>query len=190
MPQETLEEKIARVLKDEVHLSDYDPQWATLFEEEKAFLEQTIPELLSGRIEHFGSTAVPGLTAKPIVDMLIEITSAEQVNDTVPAIFEPLGYDYFWRPLNDGSGKHYPWLIKRGNHGQRTHHLHMVEANSPLWDRLLFRDYLCTHPEVAQAYNELKQELTEQFPNDRIAYTKGKTEFVYSIMDKARGKNN
>lgn len=69
--------------------------------------------------------------------------------------------------------------------GPRTHHIHMVEPDHPMWERLLFSDYLRTHPEDAQRYAALKQTLMARFPDDRDAYTQGKTEFVADVMDKA-----
>jgi len=95
---ETLEEKVARVVKEDVAVVPYDPRWPELFEEEKAHLLFCLPKTLIGHIEHFGSTAVPGLAAKPIVDMLVEVTSLDETRRDVPRILEPQGYDYFWRP--------------------------------------------------------------------------------------------
>lgn len=176
---ETLEEKVARVLKDRIELVDYDPAWTDMFEEEKSHLLACLPDGLVTRIEHYGSTSIPGMTAKPVVDMLVEVASNEQANEYVPVILEPLGYDYFWRPHEDG---HYPWLIKRDAAGRRTHHIHMAEAGAQLWEGLDFRDYLLAHPEAAEEYRHLKLDLQRRFSDDRIAYTEGKTEFIRNIL--------
>ena len=90
---ETLEEKMPRVLKEDVAVVPYDPRWIELFKEEKAHLLFCLPKTLVKRIEHFGSTAVPDLEAKPIVDMLFEVTSLDETRQKVPLIFEPKGYD-------------------------------------------------------------------------------------------------
>ena len=179
---ETLEEKIERVLKDRIEFVPCDPAWPDRFEEEKAHLLSCLPDGLVTRVEHFGSTAIAGMAAKPVVDMLVEVTSHRRADECVPPILEPQGYDYFWRPLDD---MHYPWLIKRDRAGQRTHHIHMAEAGSRLWEGLIFRDYLRAHPDAAEAYHKLKISLVERFPGDRIAYTEGKTDFVNAILTRA-----
>ncbi|BDQ34451.1 GrpB family protein [Pseudodesulfovibrio portus] len=179
---ETLEEKIERVLRDRVELAPYDPTWLARFEEEKAHLLSCLSDRLVTRVEHYGSTAVPGMTAKPVVDMLVEVASHEWADECVPSILQPPTYDYFRRPLDDG---HYPWLIKRNAAGRRTHHIHMAEKDSRLWEGLAFRDHLRAHPDDAEAYRELKLRLAERHPGDRIAYTEGKTDFVNAILAKA-----
>jgi len=185
---ETFEQKLERVLKDRITLAPYDPIWPSLFEHEKTELLTTLPSGIIKRVEHFGSTAVPGLTAKPIIDMLIEVTSLEETKAVIVPILEQRGYDYFWRASHgESEPPFYAWLIKRDpiNH-QRTHHLHMVEAHFEQWDSLLFRNYLIDHPAVAAQYLALKQRLANTFANDREAYTNGKTEFVNQIMALAR----
>jgi GrpB-like predicted nucleotidyltransferase (UPF0157 family) len=181
---ETLEERVARVLREEVHIVPYDPQWPELFQQECAHLRACLPAELLGRIEHFGSTAVPGLAAKPIVDMLVEVSDLQATQERIVPILEAQGYDYFWRPTTspDDGLPYYAWFIKRGADGARSHHIHMVEPDYPHWGQLRFRDHLIAHPEVAQAYARLKQELAAAHRNDREAYTDGKTEFIAAIV--------
>ena len=184
---ETLEEKIKRVLKDKVRLMPYDPNWPVLFEQEKEHLLACLPGELINRIEHFGSTAVPGLAAKPIVDILVEVTSLEKTRKRIAPILESQGYDYFWRPTwGDDTPPFYAWFIKRDSRGNRTHHIHMVEYDFEHWERLLFRDYLIEHPGVAREYQDLKYRLSKAHPDDRIEYTKGKTEFIIRITAMAK----
>ena len=184
---ESLEQRIARVVKEDVAVVGYDPQWPQLFLEEKERLLSCLPPGLIRRVEHFGSTAVPGLAAKPIVDMLVEVTSLEQVKRSVVPILESKGYDYFWRPTaGDDTPPWYAWFIRRNAAGARTHHIHMVESHFPHWDRLLFRDYLIRHRSVALEYQALKMQLAAACPNDRIAYTRGKTEFITQVTEEAR----
>ena len=184
---ETLEEKVARVLKEDVAVVPYDPHWPELFKEEKAHLLSCLPKTLVNRIEHFGSTAVPGLTAKPIVDMLVEVTSLDETRQKVPFILEPKVYDYFWRPVwGDDTPPFYAFFIKRDADGNRTHHIHLVEAHFELWDRLLFRDYLIEHPHVAQDYSKLKLKLSNIHVNDRVAYTEAKTDFIVRTTNIAK----
>jgi GrpB-like predicted nucleotidyltransferase (UPF0157 family) len=186
-PDETLEEKVARVAKEDVAVVPYDPRWPQMFEQERRHLLSCLPPDLIGRIEHFGSTAVPGLPAKPIVDMLVEVASLEETKRRIAPILEAQGYDYFWRPTwGDDTPPFYAWFIKRDADGNRTHHIHMVEADFEHWDRLLFRDYLVAHPEVAREYAALKERLAAEHAGDRVAYTEAKTAFVQDVTERAR----
>jgi GrpB-like predicted nucleotidyltransferase (UPF0157 family) len=187
---ETQEEKVARVVREEVAVAPYDPRWPELFEREREHLRSCLPRELVGRIEHFGSTAVPGLVAKPIVDMLVEVTSLEETRRRIAPILEAQGYDYFWRPTwGDDTPPYYAWFIKRGAGGERTHHIHMVESHFEHWDRLVFRDYLVAHPDAAREYGELKMRLANEHPHDRVAYTDAKGAFVRRVTDTARHRS-
>jgi GrpB-like predicted nucleotidyltransferase (UPF0157 family) len=135
---ETLEEKIKRVVAEEVDVVPYDPRWPELFEEEKAHLLSCLPKGLLKRVEHFGGAAVPGLCAKPIVDILVEVSALDETREKVPPILEAQGYDYFWRPMgNENVPPYYAWFIKRGERGERTHHIHMVDKSFERWDRCI-----------------------------------------------------
>jgi GrpB-like predicted nucleotidyltransferase (UPF0157 family) len=186
---ESLEQRIARVMREEISMVPYDPRWPDLFREEKQHLLACLPSDLIRRIEHFGSTAVPGLEAKPIVDMLVEVTDLEATRIRIAPLLEAQGYEYFWRPTQGDTGPpFYAWFIKRDpRSGVRTHHIHMVEAGfDGHWERLLFRDYLIQHPEVAREYERLKMELASAHAHDREAYTNGKSQFIADIMRRAR----
>ena len=186
MIPEHLREPIDRLARETVAIAPYDSRWPQLFEEERSRLVALFPSLVR-RIEHFGSTAVPGLSAKPIVDMMVEVTSLDETKSRIVPVLEADGYDYIWRPTaGDDVPPFYAWFIKRDNKGQRTHHIHMVERDFPQWDALLFRDYLIAQPDIRQQYLELKRSLAAQFPNDREAYTDGKGEFVRRMTEKAR----
>jgi GrpB-like predicted nucleotidyltransferase (UPF0157 family) len=184
---ESLSEKIRRVVQEEVAVEPYDPRWPAMFRQEAEHLRACLPKELLGRIEHFGSTAVPGLAAKPIIDILVEVTSLEATRQRIAPLLEAQGYDYFWRPTwGDDTPPFYAWFIKRGPNGQRTHHIHMVEAHFEHWDRLLFRDFLIEHPQTAAEYQALKLRLAERHPRDRVAYTKEKTEFIVRVTQRAK----
>jgi GrpB-like predicted nucleotidyltransferase (UPF0157 family) len=184
---ETLEERIRRAVQEDVALVAYDPKWPGLFQEEREHLLACLPRELIGQIEHFGSTAVPGLAAKPIIDILVEVKSLEETRLRIVPILEAQSYEYFWRPTwGDDTPPFYAWFIKRDSEGRRTHHLHMVERHFEHWDRLLFRDYLRAHPEAAVEYQRLKMNLAARYPQDRVAYTKGKTGFILKAMEQAR----
>lgn len=188
MIPEHLRERIERLGRETIEIVPYDPAWPRMFLEERAHLLGRFPALVR-RIEHFGSTAVPGLSAKPIVDMLIEVSSLDDTTAQIVPALEPSGYDYLWRPTSgDDVPPFYAWFIKRNEKGQRTHHLHMVERDFPQWEALLFRDYLVVNPDTAREYVELKRRLAAKYPNDREAYTDGKGEFVRRITHIARAK--
>jgi GrpB-like predicted nucleotidyltransferase (UPF0157 family) len=183
---ESLEQRIARVVQEDVAIVPYDPRWPEMFRAEKEHLLACLPSDLIRRIEHFGSTAVPGLAAKPIVDMLVEVTDLEATKTKIAPVLKAQGYDYFWRPAMFEGPPFYAWFIKRNSSGIRTHHIHMVERHFEHWDRLLFRDYLDEHADAAAEYQALKLDLAAAHPNDRVAYTKGKTEFIVRVTERAR----
>ncbi|MFA5689949.1 MAG: GrpB family protein [Kiritimatiellales bacterium] len=179
---ETLEEKITRALKDKIEIVPYDACWPEFFEAEKNHLQKTLPPEMIQRIEHFGSTAVPGLVAKPVIDILVQVRSLTETREKIAPVLEKQGYDYFWRPTSgDDTPPFYAWFIKRDANGIRTHHIHMVEAHFEHWKRLLFRDYLLAHPAVAREYGELKLKFAAEFPGDRVKYTAAKTEFILRV---------
>ena len=186
---ETPEQRFQRVVREEVAILMYDAAWPESFRREKQHLLFCLPDSLIRRIEHFGSTAVPGLAAKPIVDMLVEATDLEATQAQIAPILVAQGYDYFWRPTHGDDGPpFYAWFIKRDSQtGVRTHHIHMVERQfSDHWDRLLFRDYLIEYPEVAREYEALKIRLASASPCDRMAYTRGKMKFIDRVTEQAR----
>ena len=185
---ETHEQKVARVLSEHVAIQPYDPAWPESFRRERDYLVSCLPKDLLGRIEHFGSTAVPGLAAKPIVDMLVEVTDLEAVKTRIVPLLESQGYDYFWRPTKgDDVPPFYAWFIGRDPATRaRTHHIHMVEDGFPHWESLRFRDYLIANPGVAREYEALKRQLASEHAHDRVAYTRGKAEFIERVTAAAR----
>jgi GrpB-like predicted nucleotidyltransferase (UPF0157 family) len=186
---ESLQDRIRRLTAEDVAIAEYDPRWPDMFREEKAHLLSCCPNGLIRRVEHFGSTAVPGLAAKPIVDMLVEVSDLEATRTQIAPLLEAQGYECLWRPTHGDDGPpFYAWFIKRNRPcGVRTHHIHMVEAHfTEQWTSLLFRDYLIEHPEIAQEYEALKRRLATEFPKDRVAYTRGKTEFISRITSEAQ----
>lgn len=174
-------------MQEAVAVVPYNPRWPEVFEQERRHLRACLPAELVKRIEHFGSTAVPGLCAKPIIDMRVEVTSLAETRQRIVPILEAQGYDYFWRPsFGDDTPPFYAWFIKRDDSGTRTHHIHCVEADFEHWDRLLFRDYLIAFPEVAREYSALKQQLSGIHHTDRIAYTQAKSAFITRVTEKAK----
>ena len=162
----------------------YDPRWIEQYEEEASFLRYEFGSDVIVRIEHFGSTAVPGLAAKPVIDLLVEVTSFEIAEREIIPNLTPRGYAYGWQsgfpPGHMAFWKgYYPELPVQC-------HLHMAPSGHPLMDRLLFRDYLRKYPEVAKQYEELKYHLAGTHRNDREAYTEAKGDFVREITERAK----
>jgi GrpB-like predicted nucleotidyltransferase (UPF0157 family) len=184
--KETLEERIQRVVREKILIVPYDPSWPQLFQQEKEHLLGCLPKELIRRIEHFGSTAVPGLSAKPIIDILIEVTSIELTKEKIVPVLESQGYEYFWRPSLFKGQPFYVWLIKRNQKGIRVYHIHMMESQIEHSDELFFRDYLIEHPETTAEYQALKLRLAEKYSNDREAYTKAKTDFILKVTTEAK----
>lgn len=183
-----LQANIARMVSEEVMIAEPDPAWPALFAAESRHLRACLPAGLIGRIEHYGSTSVPGLPAKPIVDLLVEAPDLERVRDEAPPILEPQGYDYFWRPTGSSAeeGPFYAWFVKRDAQGCRTHHIHIVGPGFPQWDGLLFRDWLRAHPEDAAAYATLKRGLAQAHAADRVGYTQAKGDFIRRVVERVK----
>jgi len=165
-------------LSERVELSEYDPSWAEIFEAERLL----IAPIFDGRavgIEHIGSTSVPDLCAKPIVDVLVGLRELALSDDEIKAM-EELGYEYlgeFGLP-----GRLY---FRKGD--PRTHHVHVVEHGGEHWERhLAFRDALRANPEERQRYDALKRQLAaEGHPWE--AYSELKTPFIREVEARARG---
>jgi len=101
---ETLKQRIARVVGDEITISPYDPRWPESFRQEREYLQSCLPSDLVRRIEHFGSTAVPGLAAKPVVDILVEVTDLQATKERIAPVLVSQSYEYFWRPTYGEDG--------------------------------------------------------------------------------------
>lgn len=163
-----------------VVIVEYDPQWPMLFEEEKArVLEVTGNKVLA--VEHIGSTAVPGLGAKPIIDMMAGVQGLAEADQCI-LLLRKIGYTSFTPEPQDSD--HY-YCCGKGPHSV-GYHLHLVRFKSHEWEKhLLFRDCLRNHSEVAQQYYELKKELAARYHSNRGTYTKTKTSFIESVIAKA-----
>lgn len=168
---------------DEVVIVEYNPNWVFLFEQEAASIRTALDEDLITRIEHFGSTAVPALAAKPVIDLLVGARSLTEAKQVAVSQLEHLGYVYWF----ENPDPQRMFFVKGlPPNSPRTHHIHMVEPDSVLWERLLFRDYLRKHSDEAARYAQLKYHLAQRFSNDREAYTMSKAEYIESVMQKAR----
>ena len=163
-----------------VVIAAYDPRWPALFATEHSLLSRLLAPWLVGPIEHIGSTAVIGLAAKPVIDIMAAVESLAASTDAIAAL-RPA--DYLYAPYR---AEVMHWFCKP-HPSHRTHHLHLVPHRSPLWnERLAFRDRLRADPLLAREYADLKHRLAAAHPNDRDAYTDAKTPFIRRVLAESR----
>lgn len=166
--------------RGKVEIKPYNPMWKHCFEEERNLLKALL-EKDAVDIQHIGSTAIPGISAKPIIDIAVGV---RELNDGLKHIeaLEKHGYEFRGEAGIPGR-----LFFAKGSPDFRTHHLHMVEYNSEIWaNHLLFRDYLKSHNDAVEEYRNLKKELAQKFQFDRVAYTDGKSDFIQGIIGRAK----
>jgi GrpB-like predicted nucleotidyltransferase (UPF0157 family) len=162
-----------------VEVVQYDPAWVDIFQAEAEVLAIIFGEKLVA-IHHIGSTAIPGIVAKPIVDILVEVRDIQEVDDLNTDI-EKLGY----QPRGEYGIPGRRYFVKQTGE-VHIHHIHTFQSGNPQVERHLnFRDYLIAHPLDALAYSRLKEDLAQQFPEDIDNYAMGKNDFINNIDDKA-----
>lgn len=163
-------------------LSKHEPAWQQRYQEEQERLAHALGGQIV-RIHHIGSTSVPGLLAKPTIDILLEVRTDVDCNALVDTI-KNLGYRFSPQPKNPAP--HMMFMKGYTPHGFEGQAFHLHVRYPGDWDELYFRDYLCTHPEAARDYEELKLLLKRRHEHDREAYTNGKTEFIQYFTRLAR----
>jgi len=163
-----------------IEIVPYSAEWSCTFELEAQRIQAACGDLLPV-IEHIGSTAIPGMPAKPILDIMPGLRTHSDGLRTIEPLTQ-LGYDY--QGENGIPGRYYFGL----RYEQRSIiHVHIFEIGTEDWERhLLFRDFLRAHPEVAAEYAALKQALAVRFREDRQAYTEAKSAFINSVVEQAR----
>lgn len=156
-----------------VHVVNHDPDWKMKFQVEADRIAEAIGKT-AVRVHHIGSTAIPKIKAKPVIDILLEVASLDAL-DQKAAILESLGYEAMGE--FGIAGRRYFRLDDAG--GTRTTQVHAFEAGVPNVARhIAFRDYMCAHPVEAEAYSALKEHLVNTYPHDMAAYIEGKDAFV------------
>jgi len=161
---------------EQITIRSYEQQWPTQFNLEKKRLLPVIKPWLVGTVEHVGSTAVFGLSAKPVIDIMVGIKSLGDSKEVINALVSN-GYCY-----SSYKSDFMYWFCKPSAK-IRTHHLHCIPFNSALWhQRIKFRDALRTSPEIASEYQALKIRLAKQYPRDREKYTQGKWPFIKKVL--------
>ncbi len=165
-------------IDQEIEICNYDPRWSVEFESERNRLMTLFPGAFL-TIEHVGSTAVPGLAAKPVVDLVAVIDSMDAAESLVDAL---CANGYSTSAEFNATLKDRKWLMRYGL-GGRTHHLHLVPAGSAdLADKLRFRDLLRSDADLSAKYLELKESLASSLGHDREKYTEAKTEFIRTAL--------
>ena len=171
--------------RDPIVIVPYDDRWADRFGIEGSRVTEVLGPLLVQPVEHIGSTAVPGLSAKPILDLLAVVSDIDDV-DVPAAGFPSVGW-VAAPEANDHAQRRRSFCTPSIEH--RTAHLHVVEHGSDGWRGwLAFRDHLRTHPDVAREYEALKRSLAAAFgadPNERDAYRQGKSAFIRAVTERA-----
>ena len=163
-----------------VQLQLYLPEWKTLFEREAALLRSAMGAAAQ-HIEHIGSTAIEGMPAKPIIDLLVVVNILNEAGVWISTL-EALGYE---QRVNDTVTDRL--FFAKGTPSSRTHHLSLAESGSKFYtEKVLFRDYLNSHRKAFDEYRELKKQLAQRHPKDRTSYTEGKRGFVERIIRLAK----
>jgi GrpB-like predicted nucleotidyltransferase (UPF0157 family) len=171
---EVTDNPLPGLLPGKVFLVGADPRWPALFDQEARRIATRLGDVVVA-IEHYGSTSIPGIKAKPVIDLLIGLRRLDDALDCVPAM-EDLGYDF---ARHAGVPDHHVF----GKERARTHLAHFVEHGGASWAACLdFRDALRADLEKAQAYERLKIELATRHPEERAAYTAGKAAFVAGVL--------
>lgn len=171
--------------RDHVNLVPHNPEWPRLAQDEIDKLKSILPVSTIIDIQHIGSTAISGLSAKPILDIQIAVPSLEVMKLIAVPLLQKLGYEYWANNPDPNRMFFVKGMPPYG--GQRTHHVHIFEHNSDHWcNKLIFRDYLRSHPDLAKEYEQLKAKLAQEHLHDREKYTDEKLGFVNRILEQAK----
>ena len=183
---------MSQAVSHTIYIADYDPRWPQMFEDERARIVDAIGEWAAD-VQHVGSTSIPGIAAKPIIDIAVHLHSLVDALKCITPLVEQLGYEclgefgipdriYFRKPTAA------PLPGQRAGHDRigRTHQIHMYPLNHDQYAKqVIFRDYLRAHPDAAREYEALKRELAVRHAGDIEAYAVAKSDFVQSILRSA-----
>ncbi len=171
-----------------IELVKHRLEWKVRFEKERQLIDEKIGDRLVA-IEHVGSTAIPGIKAKPYIDISIEIPKESLFNKEIIQALEGLDYHYF---KQSGKGADYMVFVKGYNFNglkEQVFHIHMCPCGHEMLEQVLFRDYLIAHPTRAREYEHLKVKLDSQFKNDRTGYRMAKDQFITDTMKRMEEKS-
>lgn len=164
-------------------ISDPSEKWPQIYQAERKLILESIPEANFEKIDHIGSTAVPGLKAKPTIDILLQVSKNSNANEIITA-FKKLGYHYTKQP--DNPPPHMMFVkgyTEEGFKGQ-AYHVHVRYKGD--WNEIYFRDYLIKNKNIAREYEELKLKLAAKYKNNREEYTNAKTDFIEKVNKLAK----
>ncbi|MFI4955757.1 MAG: GrpB family protein [Gammaproteobacteria bacterium] len=174
---------------DRIELVAYNLDWPKMAADEMAHLKQLLPPEHLIDIQHVGSTAIPGMLAKPIIDIQIAVDSLTTVKQLAISVLEADGYQYWYDNPNQERMFFVKGMPPFGE--KRTHHVHICEPTYREWPaKILFRDYLIAHSEKAKEYAALKIMLSKQHTEDREKYTEAKTQFIESVLKMAASQRS
>ena len=169
-----------------IELVPHDPGWTEIFKAERQKILEKLGNETVLRIEHFGSTSIPNISAKSYIDMIIEIPKALLFDEGIIESLSSLGYHYF---RQTGNVADYMIFVKGYNlkgDNEQIFHIHMCSKENEMWGQISFRDYLISNPERAKAYEELKLKLASEYKNDRSGYRIAKSEFINETVKIAK----
>jgi GrpB-like predicted nucleotidyltransferase (UPF0157 family) len=166
---------------------DYNPDWPIVAANELKNIIEAVGKEFIHRIEHIGSTAVPGLCAKPTIDFLLEILEVTNYDHQIKQL-QKIGYQYIPKPENPP-----PHIMLAKGYSEfgitgQTFHIHVRYPGD--WDEIVFRDYLMENQSVTADYSNLKRKLANEYKNDREKYTESKTSFIQNTTLTARKNKN
>ena len=175
--------KLIGLQRKKVKLFSYKPLWKKLYKkEEKSLLNILGKDILD--IQHVGSTSIPGVKSKPIIDIAVGVKSLK-IGKKFIGPLKKMGYE-----CKGNAGVRGRLFFANGNENNRTHYLHIEKLNSRNWkNHIIFRDYLCKHKKAVKEYNILKEKLAKKFKNDRDQYTAKKEFFIKKIINKCQEKS-
>jgi GrpB-like predicted nucleotidyltransferase (UPF0157 family) len=169
---------LQQAIHERVEIVAYDPAWPARFEVERSRLMQLFNELIE--VEHIGSTAVPGLPAKPVIDLMAAVPSLQVADRLIPRLCQ---HGYVTSAEFNATLRDRRWLMRHSG-GRRTHHLHLVLPESDAWNETIrFRDLLRGDRKLASEYGAFKNSLVASLANDREAYTTAKGEFIRRVLN-------
>lgn len=170
-----------------IEIVPYDKKWIELFSIESKIIQEALGENIALRIEHIGSTAIEGLSAKPTIDILVEIPPlTDELKATIIRKMKEIYYHFIWRSDEQTPYMNFVKGYTLEGFSGNIFHIHMGDNKHALWDRIYFRDFLRKNPVIAKEYELLKISLANQYRFNREAYTNTKGEFVKRITEIAK----
>jgi GrpB-like predicted nucleotidyltransferase (UPF0157 family) len=176
------EKKIIGLQRKKVRISSYNSEWKKIYKKEKELLFSVLGDQVLD-IQHIGSTSVPGVKSKPIIDIVVVVKKIKDAENLIESV-EKLGYEY-----KHEAGVRGRRFFVKGSEKNRTHYIHMVKLDGKQWKNLTnFREYLLEDKKNIKEYNELKESLAKEYKDDRDTYTKKKSIFISRAIKKFEKK--